>query len=115
MIHKATKTLELEFVILKNNYSSIEECQRFIQSGHLDNRSCKSAEDAWDDYLDIVKMNKGILVHKTGTDGSYFAKFNDIILKNENGTFSVYDEKSFNKQFESFLNPIFINENTLVL
>lgn len=75
----------IEAIQLLDNELSIQECQRFIQNGKLDNNSCQQAEDHWDDYLRIVKREGGISIPTL--EGRMLASFGDYIIKGVKGEF----------------------------
>ena len=93
MIKKAL--VAVEYVFLENTPESIYECQKFLQGGRLDNISCKMAEDAWEQYIKIVRMRNGILYGRT------LFGFDKYIVKDQLGNFNPHDPNEFSKIYRT--------------
>lgn len=82
------KPVEIEAIQLKDNHQSISEVQKFIQGGVLNNHTCRSAEDAWDNYIDIVRKQGGIKLKTLESDGeTQLASFGDYVIRGVKGEF----------------------------
>jgi len=116
MIFTAQRKSDLEFVILEKSAESIYECQKFIQGGQLDNHSCNMAQDAWYNYIEIVRNEGGIKINNSPVcHFRKFAKFGDVILKNEQNKFEAYTIDEFSEKFISHLYIPKLEKTMLVL